>query len=196
MSSETTEIDFFSDDVAFNADNAPATLERLTDLALKTTALNEEITALSVQLAEKSDSVKNILRNLIPTVMEELGMSEFKLVDGSKIEVKDHLQASLTEANKPAGFLWLEENEFDGIIKTKVHADFGKGEADDAKRARDALVAAGFSAELDRNVHPATLKAFVKERLEAGDSIPVDVFGVFQFKEAKITAPKVAKPRK
>jgi hypothetical protein len=33
----------------------------------------------------------------------------------------------------------------------------------------------------------------VKERLEHGDNIPIDVFGIFEFKLAKIKLPKPKK---
>jgi hypothetical protein len=47
-------------------------------------------------------------------------------------------------------------------------------------------------ASLDRSIHNATLTSFVKERLAAGETLP-DAFSVFEFKEAKIKAPKAKK---
>jgi hypothetical protein len=122
--------------------------------------------------------------------MEELGMEEFKLKDGSNISVKNVVMASISEDNKPDAFKWLEDNDFDGIIKTKVLSSFGKGEMEDAKEALDTLQKAGFEATMDRSVHAQTLKAFVRERLEVGDNIPIQTFGVFEYKLAKIVLPK------
>jgi hypothetical protein len=184
-------IDYFDDNVEEMA--LPATLERLTILAADSKRLESEISADAVALAEKQAKQDKILRELIPNVMTELGMSQFKLTDGSVVEVKDDLRAGITEANKPAAFKWLEDEHYDGIIKTKVMSEFGKGEASKVAEAVAALEKAGFSASTDRSVHPATLKSFVKERLEEGDSIPVELFGVFEFKIAKIKLPKAKK---
>jgi hypothetical protein len=174
----------------------PVTLERLTKLAEEARQLEKDIDAASVDLAEKQDKLTNILRNIIPSAMEELGMKNFTLADESKVEIKDHINASITEQNKPRAFAWLTEHGFDGIIKTKVASEFGKGEIDDARKALSALQEAGFTGTLDQNVHPMTLKSFVKEQLEEGNSIPLDVFGVFEFKEAKITRPREKRARR
>ncbi len=179
-----TVIDYFD-----GVDDAPkpaATLERLTALAKEATELTSSIDEMTVVLADEQDKLTKILRRHIPEIMEELGMSEFKMVDGSVIAVTNQINASISEDNKPAAFAWLVDNHFDGIIKTKVQSDFGKGEIEEANKAVKALADAGFIAEVSRTVHPATLKSFVKERLEKGDQIPLATFGVFEFKQAKI----------
>lgn len=169
----------------------PATLERLTELCAKAQELEKEIEADEAALKEKNERLAKIVREQIPDIFLALEIEEYKLKDGSKVTVKEEIKTSITEENKPTAFMWLRENEYDGIIKTNVSASFGKGEAELAAQARAALVAAGFDhASISDSVHPSTLKAFVKERLEAGDAIPIDVFGIFEFKVAKITQPK------
>lgn len=184
-------IDFFED---LSQDAAPpATLERLVTLADEATNLAAEIDAEQAALNNKIDHLKKIKRDLIPGIMEELALADFKMVDGRKITVSEKINASIPEEKRPAAFDWLASVECDGIIKTKVGAEFGKGEIDDANKAYKALIEAGVNASMDRNIHPMTLNAFVKERLENGEAIPLDIFSVFEFKEAKIAAPP--KPR-
>ncbi len=188
------QIDYFADEPTQEA-APPATLERLIALATEAKALESELIADNIALAEKQEKLDKILKERIPDIMEELALEDFKMKDGSKITVKDDIKCSLSEERKPAGFAWLREHEFDGIIKTNVSVGFGKGEAEQAEKARLALIEAGFTdAAVTDSVHPATLKSFVKERLEAGTNIPLDTFGVFEFKIAKITPPKL--PRK
>jgi hypothetical protein len=184
-------IDYFDDPV-----EAPqeATLERLTELAKDAVALEKELEADEAALKEKQGRLDKILMGYIPDIMKELDLEEYKLKDGSKIAVKEDIKTHLSEEHKPEAFAWLRANDFDGIIKTVVSANFGKGEADLAEKAREALVAAGFTqAALSDSVHHTTLKAFVKERLEEGTNIPLDVFGVFEFTKAVITQPKTRK---
>lgn len=196
-SSEPPPLDYFDDlgDAAVQAE--PATLERLTILAQNSRDLEREIGDRTVELAELQAKYDKIMRDQIPTIMEELGMAEFKLTDGSVVSWKEDFRCGLTDERKPVAFAWLEEKGFDGIIKTKVLSEFGKGEMERAKEAQAALEKAGFGASLDRSVHPMTLKSFVKEQLEEGNSaLPMETFGVFPFKQAKIKLPAVKKSRK
>lgn len=189
--SDAPPIDFFDD--LPDAPVEAATLELLARLAKESTELEAEVARDTVELEEKRAKLMKLLRNRIPEIMTTLGMEEFKLTDGSVLSVKSEIQCGITEANKPAAFAWLEQEHFDGIIKTKVGAQFGKGEMEQAKQALELLEKAGFLGSMDRSVHPATLKSFVKERLENGDNIPVDTFGIFEFKLAKIKLPKPKK---
>lgn len=189
-------IDYFDDVPPKEAE--PATLELLTKLAHEQIDLEKQVNDDSVALAEKQERLNRLQRVRIPDIMSELGMEEFKLTDGTVISAKGDIKANITEANKPAAFKWLEEHDFDGIIKTNVAVQFGKGEMDDAKKAMDALKEAGFVGSMERSIHPSTLKSFVKEQLEkgsteAGDSIPIETFGIFEFKLAKIKLPKAKK---
>jgi cyanate lyase len=191
--------DYFDDgDGAITVE--PMTLQKFMTLAEEARAIEAELDptregSLAAQVDAKNDRLLKIKRDLIPTAMKELGLQEFTLTDGSKINVKNIIHVSIPEVNKPAAWAWLEENNFDAIIKTVVHADFGKGEMEKAKEALDVLREADFGAALDRNVHASTLKAFVTEQLEAGKTIPLNIFSLHQFDEAQIIRPRTRRSR-
>lgn len=191
---DETPIDYF-DEVNVQVEVSENTIERLTQLANQAGLLEAKITEISKALAEEQEELVKIKRVLMPNIMEELQMAEFKMVDGRVISIDPKVNASIKEQDRPAAFDWLEKNNYDGIIKTKVNAEFGKGEMADAIKAQQALHDAGFMAALDRSIHPMTLTSFVKERLAAGDTLPAAI-GVFEFKEAKIKNPKASKPKK
>lgn len=186
-------IDYFDDEEIVAA---PATIERLSKLAVDAVALQKEVDEESVALEDKKAKLDKILSRQIPDIMLELSMQQFKMIDGTVIDAKADIRASITVENRLAAWEWLEKNQFDGIIKTKVVSEFGRGELDEAQKAMEELVKLGFEAALDRNVHPATLKSFVKERLAEADSehpFPRDIFSVYEFTTAKIKLPKVKK---
>lgn len=184
-------IDFFAD---IGAEASQDSLQRLTDLCATASGFAKEVDRLTIELAEEQEKYKAIVRVALPELMAELNMLEFKLADGSVCSILPKVNASISEANKPQAYQWLEENNFDGIIKTKVVALFSKGEMEDAKKAQSLLLNNGIGADLDRSVHPATLLSFVKEQLAAGSELPPSI-GVFEFKEAKIKAPVVKKKK-
>lgn len=184
------EIDYF-EDMPQPEETDAATLERLSTLAQNARTLESEIHAAEVALEEQKGKLNKILTERIPSVMDSLGMESFKLQDGAEISVKDDVKCQLSEERKPAAFAWLEERNYDGIIKTIVAVSFGKGEMEKAKQALKLLSEGGFFAELDRSIHASTLKAFVKERLEAAEpDFPLNTFGVFEYRIAKIKPPK------
>lgn len=187
---EEVPIDYFEG--RGDEDVSESTLERLVKLANDHAVASQEVQDLVVKLAEAEERLKGIARVSIPNLMDELGMAQFKMADGSIVSVEDKVSASITIANRPAAYHWLVENDYDGIIKTKVVASFGKGENDDAQKAYDALFESGFAPVKDESIHHQTLQSFVKERLAAGEALP-DSFGVHEFKEAKIKLPKKKK---
>lgn len=154
-------------------------------------------------VAEAEEALKKAKENFVkteredlPLLMQEIGMSSFKLEDGTSIEVTPDVQCNITDANRPAANRWLIENGFGGLIKTQVVTEFGRGEIEQAADYQR-LVIAQFPEHtpmVKDTVHPATLKSFVKEQLLLEDcKLPKDLFSVYEFNKAKITLPKAAK---
>lgn len=156
--------------------------------------------ALTAQLADQENAVvltKEALRRVkeqdLPEAMDEVGMSEFKLEDGTEIKVKPFYAASIPEERKEEAFDWLKENDFEGMIKADVKVTFGKGEFELAQEFLNFI--RGFNQkaidpEYKEHIHWQTLRAFVKEQIEGGHSLPLDMFGVFVGRKADLKAPK------
>lgn len=189
----STAIDYFDDLPKVPEEVQAATLERLTALAVESKELEKQIAEATVALEELKAKNDKILMGHIPSIMGTLGLEEFKLSDGSKVTVKEDVKCGLSEERKPDAFAWLRANEFDGIIKTGVSLSFGKGEQEAVAKAMAALQQAGFEPSVAENVHPQTLKSFVKEQLADGTNIPMETFGVYEYKVAKIALPRSRK---
>jgi len=152
------------------------------------------------QLADAENTVemlKGQLRRIVeqdlPEVMDQAGMTSFTLEDGSKLTVKAFYSASIPEDRKEEAFDWLKENDFDGMIKADVKVSFGKGEFEIAQSFLQFI--RGFNEtviqpEYKENVHWQTLRAFVKEQVEGGKPLPLDMFGVFVGRKAELKLPK------
>ena len=122
---------------------------------------------------------QRISGEVIPTMMSEMGLSELKLQDGSHLKVSTSYKAHITEANKEAAYNWLRNNGLGDIIKNEISVSFGRGE--DIKAAHYAELAKGQGLQPTQKlkVEPMTLKALVRERIEAGKDMPTEIFGVF-----------------
>ena len=146
----------------------------------------ERLESLQTRLELQEDNIKNTKKELerisgeiIPTMMAEMGLAELKLQDGSHLKVSTSYKATITEANREAAFNWLRNNGLGDIIKNEISVSFGRNE--DNKAADYAALAQerGYQPTQKLKVEPMTLKALVRERIEAGKDMPTEIFGVF-----------------
>ena len=146
----------------------------------------EKLEDLQKRLELQEDNLKNTKKQIdhlsgevIPTMMSEMGLSHLKLMDGSSVDVKPNYSASITIANREAAFGWLRNNGLGDIIKNEISVSFGRNE--DNKAADYAALAEGhgYQPQQKLKVEPMTLKALVRERIEAGKEMPTEIFNVF-----------------
>ena len=121
----------------------------------------------------------HISGEVIPTMMSEMGLAELKLHDGSHLKVSTTYRATITEANKETAFNWLRENGLGDIIKNEILVSFGRNEDNKAADYAELAKGQGFQPTQKMKVEPMTLKALVRERIEAGKEMPTEIFGVF-----------------
>ena len=146
----------------------------------------EKLDSLTKRLELQEENIKNTKKELehisgevIPTMMAEMGLAHLKLMDGSSVDVKPHYSANITIANKEAAFKLLRYNVLGDIIKNEISVSFGRNEEN---KAADYAVLAqerGFQPTQKLKVEPMTLKALVRERIEAGKEMPTELFNVF-----------------
>ena len=143
--------------------------------------------------AELKEAKKELLRisdEEIPNLMTETGLASIKLDDGSSLEIKNIYGASILVANREKAYDWLREHGHDDIIKNKVVATFGRGQEDDAKVFMRVAYDNGVATDQESKIEPQTLKAWVKERMEAGEEFPTELFGAFMGQRAIIKGGK------
>ena len=154
-------------------------IQSLADQVERLENLNQEVKKDEEDLKQKKKNLEHISGEVIPTMMSEMGLSHLKLMDGSSVDVKPHYSANITIANKEAAFNWLRDNGLGDIIKNEILVSFGRNE--DNKAADYAVLAKGqgFQPTQKLKVEPMTLKALVRERIEAGKEMPTELFNVF-----------------
>jgi hypothetical protein len=147
-------------------------VERLEGVASTIEAAEENLKLLK----KKRDHISG---EVIPTMMSEMGLAELKLHDGSHLKVSTSYRATITEANKESAFNWLRNNGLGDIIKNEISVSFGRNEDNKAADYADLAKGQGFQPTQKMKVEPMTLKALVRERIEAGKEMPTEIFGVF-----------------
>ena len=149
--------------------------------------LEDEYSTKEKELKELKRKVELVSGEVIPTMMQEMNISTLKLADGSSVEVKPVYGASIPVAKREEAFKWLRDNGLGDLIKNEVTVAFGRNE--DTKASDYAILAKGQGYEPVQKlkVEPMTLKALVRERVEAGQDMPSDLFNLFTGNRTKIT---------
>jgi hypothetical protein len=150
-------------------------------------SLENEIIADEKSLKEKKKNLVHVSEEVIPTLLSEMGLSSLKLVDGSSIDVKPYYAANISVANRDAAYGWLRSNGLGDIIKNDITVSFGRDEDNKAAQYANLAKGQGFQPTQKLKVEPMTLKALVRERIEAGKTMPMDIFNVFVGNRTKIT---------
>jgi len=154
-------------------------IQSLADQVQMLEGLNTRIEASENNLKDLKKEYLRISGEVIPTMMSEMGLAELKLSDGSHLKVSTTYRATITEANKETAFNWLRDNGLGDIIKNEILVSFGRNEDNKAATYAELAKGQGFQPTQKMKVEPMTLKALVRERIEAGKEMPTEIFGVF-----------------
>ena len=154
-------------------------INSLANQVKKLKALEDEIQGDEELLKKKKKNLEQISGEIIPTMLSEMGLSSLKLADGSSVDVKQNYSASISIANREKAYSWLRQNGLGDIIKNEITVSFGRGEDNKAADYANLALGQGYQPTQKLKVEPMTLKALVRERIEAGKELPTDIFNVF-----------------
>ena len=154
-------------------------IKTLADQVEKLNSLQNDIESDEDLLKQKKKNSEHLSGEVIPTMMAEMGLSHLKLMDGSSVDVKPNYSASITIANRDAAFQWLRDNNLGDIIKNEISVSFGRNEDNKAADYANLASERGYQPTQKLKVEPMTLKALVRERIEAGKEMPTELFNVF-----------------
>lgn len=170
------------------------TLDEMTAAARLLLEAEEATAKADEELKAKKETERKLREETIPSMFAELGVEKLTLSDGSTFSCTQEVYAAIPAPRREEAYSWLEENGFGGLIKTNVEIPFGKGELELARELLDKLATelGVTNGTILREVHPQTLKAFLKERLAAEAESAIEEEGEFS-EDQDLVAPAVAK---
>ena len=164
--------------------------KKLSDQVVKLQELEAELLVKEQEYKEMKRKVELVSSEVIPTMMQEMNISTLKLSDGTSVEVKPVYGASIPADKKEEAYEWLRENGLGDLIKNEVTVAFGRSEDNKAQQYAVLAQGQGYEPIQKLKVEPMTLKALVRERVEAGLDMPSDLFNLFTSNRTKITRNK------
>jgi hypothetical protein len=174
---------FDTADALGNVDTA--TGKNLSDLVRALKRVEQQIEDAETHMKSLKAEKHKLSVELIPGLMDEMGVERLD-VDGVTVSRKMMVHASIPVDRREDAYAWLRENNLDDIIKNDVVVSFGKGQDNEAGHVVGLLREQGFDPDTKTHIHASTLKAFVKERVENGKPIDLDMFGAFIANAAEI----------
>ena len=174
----------FKEEINFEEDQQDAmkktgNIQSLADQVERLEGVASDIETAESNLKELKKKRDHISGEVIPTMMSEMGLAELKLHDGSHLKVSTSYRAHISEANKEMAYNWLRNNGLGDIIKNEISVSFGRNEDNKAADYAELAKGQGFQPTQKMKVEPMTLKALVRERIEAGKEMPTEIFGVY-----------------
>lgn len=161
-------------------------MNKLQVVAEKQMAAEKKVARLAKELEDAQKELKAVAEIELPELMDSIGIEEFKTSSGILIKVDEVIRASIPKPRAGEAFMWLRDHDHAALIKRKVIVEFGKGEDEKAAALTAELSRKGLEVEDKSDVHAQTLSAFVRDKLSKGEDIPLDLFGVFRQRVAKV----------
>lgn len=162
-------------------------LARFGRLSTELEEAEQEVLRCEQALKKAQEKVADLAERQIPELAEELDLEEFKTSSGLKLKVEEVIRASIPKKVQPQAFRWLRDNGAASLIKRQVSVEFGKGQDEQAQALMRELLPRFPEVLNDKtSVHPSTLSSTVRQWLEEGRDIPLDLLGVHRQRRAKL----------
>ena len=162
----------------------------LSDEVIKLRNLEDQVKASEEHTRTLKEKARELSQIVIPQMMKEMNITKLKLKDGASIEVSNFYSAKIILEKQEAAFNWLRSNGLGDIIKNDITVTFGRGEDNKAMAYATLAKGQGYEPVQKVGVHPQTLKAVVRERVESGQNMPTDLFNTFVGNQTKINRRK------
>lgn len=163
-------------------------LAQISQTALEQKRAEAEVARLQDELKKAQEHLQQIAEHELPELMDAAELTEFTTRDGIKITVRETVRGGVPVEKRARAFKWLEDHGHGNLIKRQFTIDFGRDQEDWAREFEETVLAReeAINYKLDRKVAPATLTAFVNEQLREGVDFPLEMFGIYRQRMAKV----------
>lgn len=169
-------------------------LQRISELASKQVALENEIENMEQSLKDKNKELLEIaggygIEGKLIALLQEAGVKGLVLENGASLKIKDELKCPSMAADseyRPKVVEWMEKNGHGGVVKNEVSVPFSKGD-EAVKLLEEFLAEKKIAFEKYSTIHHKTLGKIIDEILKSGDELPMRDLGIQEFKTVKVS---------
>lgn len=135
---------------------------------------------------------RELAEHMIPDLMDALGMERFTTRSGITIDISEQLRCSVPKARATEAARWVEEHGGASLVRREFSILFGRDDEKWAQKFERDLRQRKRQLDVRRSdtVHSSTLKKFLRGCLESGVDVPLELFGAYHQRVAKVTVKK------
>lgn len=173
---------------------------RLRKLGMELVTVDARISQLEQELTDAKARRNAIQMTEMPSLMEEIGQDRIGLPDayehGADLELRPYYHANIAKDWEPerqdAAFDYLQSREAGDLVKSAMVISAGRGDLEKMQRLQQRVVQMFAELELeaqltmDLSVPWNTLTAYVKEQIEGGEVLDLEVLGATVGQTVKI----------
>ncbi len=153
-------------------------LQNIPTLAADVVRNEKEVAGIEAQLKTAKAKLRKVQEMDLPEAMGAVNMDTFTTTDGLSVSVKETLYASIAAKNKPAAAKWLMENELGALIKEDINIAFDSEQHEQVVKTLKLLQQNGVTnVKTGESMNTSSIKSAIKELLEAGKEVPLELFG-------------------
>lgn len=161
-------------------------ISRIAELASLQIELEGELDKAEQQVKDVKKRLHKISLDLLPEAMAEARLSEFKMLSGQKITVKEELSCSVPASRRGEIINKLRDDGEAALVSNVITVDVSKGQDNLAGDIMGYAESIGLLAKREESVNTASLKKLLREQLDEGENPDLAFYGAFQIKKAKI----------
>lgn len=165
------------------SDDKIASISRLAQEYLKAEG---DVDRLDKQLKAAKARFDNIRDKLLPEAMDNAQTKGFTLHDGRKLTLADTMECSVPKIRYAEILNKLREDGEGDLISNVLTVEIDKGKDNMAAALEAEAKSLGFEPKRDESVNTGTLKARLKQRVEAGEEVDLSFYGAHLVRRAKI----------
>ena len=162
-------------------------LNAVAELARQQVELEQQIEEAQQRVKDLEKQHRAIAEQKLPDLLTEAGLSTIGLSDGTQVRVDTKLYCSVPKTRKKWVADWLEQNGHGALVQEDVHVPFERGQKEQVQALVQILEQYGFDRySVSEDVNTARLKSLLNELLEAGENPPLEEFGAYLRRSAKV----------
>lgn len=162
-------------------------LEEISKLALLQNAQQQEVALLETKLQEAQKRLRRTQEQDLPEAMKAAGLEMFKTFDGLEVSIDEKLYASIPKKHKSEAIRWLMDHDLSSLVKEDVNIPFDKGDHTAVQELVNLLEMTGYDTfSVEESVNTGSVKATIKELLDTGVDVPLELFGAYFHRKAVI----------
>lgn len=150
----------FGDFIEEETKEEKATLEYVTEIGEEATALKNAMDELQSEIDMMNVRFRHITEKDMPRCLQELGMKNFTLKDGTTYQIKEFINGSLDKApDREKAIKWCEDNGLSELFTVDVNTKFSRGGHNEALALKADLEQKGFEVDFKEGIHHSTFSA-------------------------------------